>query len=135
MLAVTNQSSRFEPPGIFSSPHGELTITAARRHGDRWLVRFAEATDRTSAAELAGCPLWAVPLDDSTKLWVHELIGSVVVDQHGVERGEVVAVRDNPASDLLELTDGHLVPATFVVASTPERIEVDVPDGLFDLNG
>ena len=62
----------------------------------------------------------------------HELIGSEVVDQHGTERGTVTSVELNPASDLLVLEGGGLVPLTFVVDHTDGRITVDVPDGLFD---
>ena len=65
-------------------------------------------------------------------MWVHDLIGCVVIDQHGVDRGKVVGVVENPASDLLELADGALVPARFIVATPPGGpIEVDAPDGLF----
>lgn len=132
---VSNNADRFEPSARFDTPAGELTLTAARPHGDRWLMRFAEVAGREAAVALAGCPLWAAPVDDPAELWVHELIGSVVVDQHGVDRGRVAAVRDNPASDLLELDAGHLVPLAFVTGSGAGRIDVDVPDGLFDLNG
>ncbi len=142
--AITNQPDRFAPASSLESPRGKLTITASRPHGDKWLVRFAEATDRSAAEALAGCPLWAEPITDSNELWVHELIGCVVVDQHGTEHGKVVAVQKNPASDLLELADGHLVPLTFVVTCTPGhpesrpeasgQITVDVPDGLFEVN-
>jgi len=40
---------------------------------------------------------------------------------------------ENPASDLLELEDGRLVPSVFVVDHQPgERLVVEVPDGLLD---
>ena len=39
----------------------------------------------------------------------------------------------NPASDLLELESGALVPVVFVVDRAPGRLTVDPPDGLFDL--
>ena len=79
--------------------------------------------------------LLAEPIDDPDELWVHELIGATVIDQHGVAHGTVTRVLDNPASDLLELDSGTLVPVRFVVAHTPgEEIHVDVPVGLFDLD-
>ena len=68
-------------------------------------------------------------------LWVHELVGAVVVDQSGVERGTVGRVVANPASDLLELDSGALVPVRFVTSLRPGvRVDVEVPDGLFDLD-
>ena len=71
---------------------------------------------------------------DPDALWVHELIGSVVEDQSGSELGMVESVEANPASDLLVLDSGALIPLRFVVSSVPgERVTVDVPDGLLDL--
>lgn len=69
---------------------------------------------------------------------MHELIGAVVIDQDGVERGTVSEVHDNPASDLLVLDTDVLVPVTFVTGFDPDaeggsRITVDAPKGLFDL--
>ena len=75
------------------------------------------------------------PIDDpeDDTLWVHELVGARVIDQHGVDHGAVVSVLDNPASDLLELEDGQLVPVTFLVDHVPgRRIEVEVPVGLLE---
>jgi 16S rRNA processing protein RimM len=44
----------------------------------------------------------------------------------------VVAVQANPASDLLVMEDGNLVPLRFVVGREDRRIVVDVPAGLFE---
>jgi len=45
----------------------------------------------------------------------------------------VIALIDNPASDLLELDDGRLVPLAFLVGFEPGiRIDVEVPAGLLD---
>ena len=58
---------------------------------------------------------------------------AVVVDSTGVRRGVVVDVEANPASDLLVLDSGALVPLTFVTSIVAnERIEVDAPEGLFE---
>ena len=65
---------------------------------------------------------------------MHELIGSLVKEVSGVDRGTVKAVVANPASDLLELDTGHLVPLTFVIDFTEGIILVDAPDGLFELS-
>jgi 16S rRNA processing protein RimM len=57
-----------------------------------------------------------------------------VHDAAGVARGRVVDVVANPASDLLQLASGALVPVRFITHVEPGvRIEVDVPDGLFEL--
>ena len=48
--------------------------------------------------------------------------------------GTVEAVEANPASDLMVLDDGALIPLAFVVsAGRGQAITVDVPDGLVDL--
>jgi len=45
----------------------------------------------------------------------------------------VTAIEANPASDLLVLDGGGLVPMVFVVESQPGRVVIDPPDGLLDL--
>jgi len=71
--------------------------------------------------------------DDPDALWAHEVIGAEVVDRDGGMHGVVVSLIDNPASDLLELESGALVPLTFVVGWDEEsRLVVDPPAGLFD---
>ena len=94
---------------------------------------FAGVADRTAAESLRGTVLTAEAIEDPDELWVHELIGATVVDQHGIDRGRVAAVHDGAASDLLVLDDGHIVPVTFVVGHGGGRITIDAPDGIFDL--
>ncbi len=119
---------------VVDAPGGPLTVTAARHlSGGDWVVRYAEVADRAAAEFLRGAVLSAEAIDDPDELWVHELLGSVVVDQNGCERGSVAEVHEGVAADLLVLDTGHLVPVTFVVGHGPGRIEVEVPEGLFDL--
>lgn len=115
----------------------EVSIASARPHQDKWLVRFDGVAGRDAADALRGKKLFANPLSsddlfDDDVIFVHELIGKRLVDQHGTDHGPVVSVVDNPASDLLELADERLVPLTFLVGIDDEVIEVDVPDGLLD---
>ncbi len=86
------------------------------------------------AEALRDTPLSAPPLVDPDALWVHDLIGSAVQDVDGVELGTVVGVEANPASDLLVLDGGGLIPLRFVTGSVPGAlVTVDIPDGLLDL--
>jgi 16S rRNA processing protein RimM len=110
-----------------------LEVVAARPSNGRWLVVFAGVSDRTQAERLTGVQLLAAPIDDPDALWVHELIGSRVIEADGVDRGRCVSVLANPAHDLLELDSGALVPVTFVVSCVDGVTTVDVPEGLFDL--
>ena len=130
---VSNRPERLAPGSEYQTDAGPLQVAASRPHNQRHLVKFAGVDDRNQAEALRGLVLRAAPIADPDELWVHELIGARVVDQSGTDRGPVASVVANPAGDLLELADGTLVPLRFVVDSVPgERIEVDVPDGLFE---
>jgi 16S rRNA processing protein RimM len=109
-----------------------LTVVRARPVQHRWVVDFDGVDDRAVAERLVGQVLEAEPLDDPGELWVHELIGTVVVER-GVPRGRCVAVVANPAHDLLELDTGALVPVTFVESVVDGVVTIDAPEGLFDL--
>ncbi len=129
---LTDRAERVAPGTVLESARGALVVERSSPHQGRWIVAFRGVADRTAAEELRGLVLSAEPIDDPDALWVHELIGSTVVDGAGTERGRVVAVVANPASDLLELDTGALVPARFIVRREPGRVDVDVPEGLWD---
>ena len=130
---ISNRPERLAPGSELQTDAGTLRVAAARPHNQRHLVTFAGIDDRDKAEALRGLVLLAAPIADPDELWVHELIGARVVEVSGTDRGRVASVVANPAGDLLELVDGTLVPLRFVVDSVPgERIEVDVPDGLFE---
>ena len=130
---VSNRLERLAPGSELETDRGTLRVASARPHQKRHLVVFAGIDDRAQAEALRGLVLRAAPIDDPDEMWVHELIGARVVDQHGVGRGVVARVVANPAGDLLELADGALVPLRFVVGSVPrELIEVEAPEGLFE---
>ena len=79
--------------------------------------------------------LSAEPLDDpdDDTLWVPQVVGAELVDQHGRSHGRVPAGLDNPASERLELEDGRRVPSGFIVDYQPGvRVAVEVPSGLLD---
>ena len=136
VMLVSNRPERLAPGSELQTDAGTLRVVAARPHSKRHVVAFAGIDDRSKAEALRGLVLRAEPIDDPAETWVHELIGTRVVDQSGIDRGPVVSVLANPAGDLLELAGGALVPLRFVVASVPrERIDVEVPDGLFEVAG
>ena len=92
-------------------------------------------SNREEAASLRGLVLRAAPIHDPDELWAHDLIGADVVDQTGTHQGTVTQILANPACDLLELDSGSLVPVHFVTACIPgDRVEVDAPYGLFEVN-
>jgi 16S rRNA processing protein RimM len=109
-----------------------LEVRASRPFQNRWLVIFDGVGSREDAEALHGAVLLAEPVEDPDALFVHDLIGSVVVDQHDTERGVVTAVQANPASDLLVVDNRFYVPVRFVTTTGDGRVHVDIPDGLFD---
>ncbi len=111
-----------------------LTVEASRPFQDRWIVQFEGIFDRTEAERLRGLELEAEPVDVPGEMWVHELIGATVHDAEGTELGTVSAVEANPASDLLVLEGGGLIPLRFVTErdAAAGRLVVDIPEGLLD---
>ena len=126
---------RARPGTRFTTDRGPLQVVRATpfpgRLPDRWIVSFDQVTGRDDAEALRDLVLLAPPLHDPDALWVHELVGAAVVDRAGRRLGTVEAVVANPASDLLELDNGGLVPLTFVVdRDASGAVVVDVPAGL-----
>ena len=129
---ASDRSERVAPGARWFAADGWLTVVSARRHQDRWLVTLAELGDRSAAQQFTNTAVFAEPIDDPEELWVHELIGSEVVELSGRSRGTCVAVIANPAADLLELDSGALVPVVFVTERRDGTIVIDPPVGLFD---
>jgi 16S rRNA processing protein RimM len=100
---------------------------------DRWLVAFHGVSTREGAEALRQAVLTAEPLHVEGALWVHELVGADLYEPDGHLVGRVEAVQANPASDLLVLEDGRLVPLTFVSRDEGGTLTVDGPPGLLDI--
>ena len=132
---LTNRDERVAPGTTLSLKDGStVTIESSKPFQARWIVRFVGVATREAAEALHGKALFAEPIDDPDELWVHELIGCAVIDaSDGRELGTVKSVEENPASDLLVLDSGPLIPLRFVTDSEPGRITVELPAGLLDL--
>lgn len=131
----TNREERMDVGSVLCGADGaEYRVMDASRHQGRFIVAFDGVAGIDAAEAIRGTELFAPSIDDPDALWVHELIGAEVVDPAGSVLGTVEGIQANPASDLLVLADGTLVPLRFVVGSVPGvRVTVDAPDGLFDL--
>jgi 16S rRNA processing protein RimM len=115
------------------SERGPLVVVAAAAHQARFIVTFDRIDSREEAERWRGVVLSAPRIDDTSVIWIDQLYGAEVVDAAGVRRGVVVDVEANPASDLMVLDSGALVPLTFVVAvEANRRVEIDPPEGLFE---
>jgi|APCry1669189034_1035192.scaffolds.fasta_scaffold85200_2 16S rRNA processing protein RimM len=126
---------RVTPGSVFQTTRGPLTVERSKPFQQGYIIAFAGIADRNEAELLRGLILKAEPLDldDDDVIWIDDLFNALVVSTDGVERGRVVEVEENPASDLLVLDSGILIPLTFVVEVEPnERIVVEAPEGLFE---
>ena len=140
---TSTEASRLAPGSMLLAGTRTLVVERSQPHLQRWIVAFEGVLSREQAEELAGQVLRAAPKGDADDgdddvLWVHELIGCEVIDLEGIDYGRVVAVLDNPASDVLELDSGGLVPLTFVVGGIEDAphggrvVRIDPPVGLFE---
>ncbi len=131
----TNREERVAPGVVLTGGDGSrFEVVASSPHRGRFIVTLQGVHGVEAAEELRGTTLFATPLEDPEALWVHDLIGSRVEDGGGRLLGTVDAVQANPASDLLVLDTGALIPLRFVERSEPGvRVIVDLPDGLLDL--
>jgi 16S rRNA processing protein RimM len=129
----SDRTERLASGSELLSERGPLRVVASIAHQQRFIVTFEGVSTREQAEHLRGVVLSAPRLDDESVIWIDQLYDAEVYDANGVRRGVVVGVEANPASDLLVLDGGALVPLTFVTAVQPNmRIDVDVPDGLFE---
>ena len=131
----TDLTERLNAGSVLTTPRGTLTVESAKPFGDRWIVQFEGIVDRSQAERMRGIELEAEAVSVEGKLWVHELVGASVRDINGTELGTVSAVEANPASDLLVLESGSLIPLRFVVegGAGSGPLVVDIPEGLLDL--
>lgn len=140
----TNRTERMTEGSRLLAGEHELRVarcgpTAPSGGWSRWLVTFDGVATREAAEALRETVLSATPIDDPDALWIHELIGAELVEPGGAPIGVVTAVEANPASDLLVLEDGRLIPLHFVSepggpteAGTRRRLVVDGPPGLLE---
>ncbi|MEE2683313.1 MAG: ribosome maturation factor RimM [Actinomycetota bacterium] len=129
---TTNQETRVAPDStLYLASREKLTVRDSRNHKQNHLVAFHGINTREEAERISGEVLFAIPIDDQEIMWAHELIGRVIVDVNGEEHGQVVEIQSNPASDLLVLSNGTLIPAIFITVVEDESITVDPPKGIF----
>lgn len=138
VVLLTNREERLAPGSVLHTERGPLTVLWSTRHLGRHIVAFEGVTSRDGADALRNTILSAEPIEDAEGGdWVHDLVGAAVVLVGATDGDEPVgvveSVQENPASDLLVLDTGALVPMTFVVETTSGRVVIDPPEGLFDL--
>jgi 16S rRNA processing protein RimM len=129
---------RFSPGAVLSARLRDrsvrtLTVSEARPHSGRLLVRFDEVSDRTVAEGLRGAQLLVdaadlPPSDDPDAFYDHELEGLAAVLEDGTEIGKVREIARSPGGELLviDLAEGGEGLVPFVREIVPE---IDIPGG------
>ena len=129
----SDRTERLATGSELLTDRGPLRVTGSSAHQQRFIVSFEGVDTREKAEQWRGVVLSAPRLDDESVIWIDQLYDAEVYDAEGIRRGVVVGVEANPASDLLVLDSGALIPLTFVTTVDANvRIDVDVPEGLFE---
>lgn len=128
----SSERDRLVPGSVLYATGTALVVRAARPLAkDRFVVEFEGVATKEQAESLRGARLMAAPREVPGALWVDELIGARVRDRAGALLGVVTSVEANPASDLLVLDTGGLIPARFVIGEVRDgELVVEVPEGL-----
>jgi 16S rRNA processing protein RimM len=119
-------------------------ITALRPAKDHLVARLTGVDDRDAAERLTNLDLYVarerLPPPEPDEFYHADLIGLAVVDVNGAPIGEVVAVQNFGAGDLLEIRpagEAQTVMLRFNEATVPQvdvaggRIAIAPPEGLF----
>ncbi|HEY2195934.1 MAG TPA: ribosome maturation factor RimM [Actinomycetospora sp.] len=143
--STDNPEERFAPGVVLQvAGGGSLTITAARRHGERLLVTAEEVTDRDTAEGIRRAVLLAAATDaattDDDEFHDHQLEGLAAQLADGTVVGTVTAVSHGLGGELLvlEAPGGGEVLVPFVKAIVPTvdlaggKVVLDPPEGLLD---
>ena len=141
---------RFSPGAVLNARLRDrsvrpLTVSTARPHSGRLLVRFEEVADRTVAETLRGAQLLVdaadlPPSEDPDAFYDHELEGLAAVLEDGTEIGKVREIARSPGGELLvvDLAEGGEALVPFVREIVPEvdvkagRVVLTPPEGLLD---
>ncbi len=123
----------------------EFNVTQLRAVKNGFAARLSGVTTKEAADALRGTALFVararMPALPDDEFYHADLIGLSVLDTGGQMLGQVHAVLNHGAGDLLEITRGPgrasvLLPFTRAIVPTVDlaagRIIADPPDGLFD---
>lgn len=119
-------------------------VEHARVQGKQVLVKFESCPDRATAEQFAGFPVYARAEDltepTEGEFYLHELEDKEVVDELGNMLGFSSRILSAGAQDLLVVQhEGkeYMVPIVgdFIVAIEKERVVLDLPPGLMEING
>jgi 16S rRNA processing protein RimM len=121
----------------------KVEVRSAERANLGYLVALRGLEDRDAAEALRGDEVLVardeLPALDEGEFYAVDLVGMAVVDEAGVLRGAVIALETAGRQELLTVRTPAgveaLVPLALVreVQDGEQRIVIDAPDGLFEL--
>ena len=120
-----------------------IAIRHLRKHKDGLIVELAGITTRTQAEQIIGRGIVVkksvLPVLEDGEYYWHQLIGLEVVCTDGRSIGVVASLFSNGSHDIAVVQQGKneffipMVRGIFVEQNT-ERVVIDPPEGLLDLN-
>ncbi|MBU0681572.1 MAG: ribosome maturation factor RimM [Proteobacteria bacterium] len=148
IFCLSGQPENFRdyPALVLIAEDGErcdYTVSSLRVQGKFVVVALAGVIDRNRAEELYGSQVWVdqeylAPLADDEFYW-HDVMGAEVVDVQGNVIGNLISLMTTGGGELLVVrkdSDEVLIPSRpeFLVEIGADRIIVDLPPGLLDIN-
>lgn len=114
-----------------------------RLQGKAMVVSLSGITTRTEAESLTGREIWVakeeLPALDDGNLFRHHLIGKEIFTDEGQHLGQVRKMLDTGPYEIMIISGAgneYMVPALteFVRELTEDKIVVNLPEGLLDIN-
>ncbi len=142
VVPISDDPRRFQAGSRLQRDESDLVVAAARRHGNRLLVKF-EGIDTRDAAEAVRGPLF-VPIEEARTLeedefWPHDLVGCEVRTADGRAHGTIRHVATGAAHDLLVVdtpVGERMIPLVKDIVRAVDVdarvVVVDPPEGLLD---
>ncbi|NNC72963.1 MAG: 16S rRNA processing protein RimM [Sphingomonadaceae bacterium] len=120
----------FKQHKVFDASGQALTLKSVRQTGKMPIARFAEIADRNTAEALRGTELTiarsALPPLEAGEYYYADLVGLPCVTEDGQQVGEVIAVENFGAGDILDVRRkgavDFMVPVAAVIIETEKII-------------
>jgi 16S rRNA processing protein RimM len=111
-----------------------IEIARLKPANDEFIADLKDIRDRNAAEALKGAELFTarekLPPPKESEFYLSDLIGRNVLNA-GVTLGTVASIENYGAGDLMELTNGELLPVAFI-KTVGEEIAVSLPPGYLD---
>lgn len=120
---------------LYTDETGEQTLKLRLKNAIKsdWVAEVEGIPDRNAAEELRGTQLYInrdqLPEADDGEYYIEDLIGLKVVDGQGTEIGEIIAVDNFGASDLLDIKPAKGGSSFYLPYTDETVLEIDIEDG------